>query len=591
MDTVERFTSVVFQNFKAFRRYSIALNEFNILVGPNNSGKSTILAAFRILAEGMRRARTRTPVPVSGPNGDAFGYRVDLSGLPVAAENIFSDYDASKPALIRFRISNGNKLLLHFPERNICHLITESTGRPVQSPAAFKACYNCPVAFVPVLGPVEHNEPLNQKEAARRALLSHRASRNFRNIWHHYPERFAEFQSLVESTWPGMSIESPKIDISEKESRLHMFCLEERIPRELFWVGFGFQVWCQMLTYVLEADKTSLLVIDEPDIYLHSDLQRRLLSILKNINADVLIATHSTEIVSEADPQDILVVTKRTHSARRLRNTEELQGLFITLGSNLNPVLTQMAKSRCALFVEGKDFQVLTWFAEVLGYGDVAHRVNLTIIPAEGFRPQKINDVSAGIEVTLGFTIRRGAIFDRDYRSDAEVETISSELQNYCNFVHIHDRKEIENFLLSPTALRRAIKSRLSERRRRTGGVATEDLDVAQLLREITDGIRLDVESQFLSSRLRHERSARRSVDEATLNKEALHEFETRWSDFDSRLRIVPGKTVLARLNTLLNERHHISLSHGLIVRSFRREDVPTEMVAIIQDLQAFCCQ
>ena len=97
MDTVERFTSVAFQNFKAFRRYSVALKEFNILVGPNNSGKSTILAAFRILAEGMRRARTRAPVPVSGPNGDAFGYRVDLSGLPVAAENIFSNYDTSNP--------------------------------------------------------------------------------------------------------------------------------------------------------------------------------------------------------------------------------------------------------------------------------------------------------------------------------------------------------------------------------------------------------------------------------------------------------------------------------------------------------------
>ena len=25
-----------------------------------------------------------------------------------------------------------------------------------------------------------------------------------------------------------------------------MFALEERISRELYWVGFGFQIWCQL---------------------------------------------------------------------------------------------------------------------------------------------------------------------------------------------------------------------------------------------------------------------------------------------------------------------------------------------------------
>jgi hypothetical protein len=35
------------------------LRRFNILVGPNNAGKSTVLIAFRILASGLRRATTR----------------------------------------------------------------------------------------------------------------------------------------------------------------------------------------------------------------------------------------------------------------------------------------------------------------------------------------------------------------------------------------------------------------------------------------------------------------------------------------------------------------------------------------------------
>ena len=69
----EHFTTVYFQRFKAFRDYSITLRRFNILVGPNNAGKSTILGAFRILAEGIRKARSRNPTLVPGPAGETWG--------------------------------------------------------------------------------------------------------------------------------------------------------------------------------------------------------------------------------------------------------------------------------------------------------------------------------------------------------------------------------------------------------------------------------------------------------------------------------------------------------------------------------------
>jgi len=49
-----------------------------------------------------------------------------------------------------------------------------------------------------------------------------------------------------------------------------------------------------------------------------------------------------------------------------------LQELFELLGSNLNPTLTQLAKARRALFVEGKDFQILGAFARKLGRNEVA---------------------------------------------------------------------------------------------------------------------------------------------------------------------------------------------------------------------------
>jgi energy-coupling factor transporter ATP-binding protein EcfA2 len=158
----EHFTSVRFHHFKAFKDYSLSLGKINVLVGPNNAGKSTILGAFRILAEAIRKARARNPIWVPGPRGETRGYSVELQDVPVAAENVFFDYDDSQPASIRFRISNGNELILFFPERDACYLICETTGRLISSTATFKSHYNVSIGFVPILGPVEHDEQLYQ---------------------------------------------------------------------------------------------------------------------------------------------------------------------------------------------------------------------------------------------------------------------------------------------------------------------------------------------------------------------------------------------------------------------------------------------
>ena len=114
MSDLHRFTSIHFKNFKAFKDFWVTLDNFNVLVGPNNSGKSTILGAFRILAEGMRKARAKNPVIVPGPEYERWGYSVSLNDVPIATENIFTDYDDSEPAHVKFRLSNGNELLLFF---------------------------------------------------------------------------------------------------------------------------------------------------------------------------------------------------------------------------------------------------------------------------------------------------------------------------------------------------------------------------------------------------------------------------------------------------------------------------------------------
>ena len=320
---------------------------------------------------------------------EAYGYRVPLNDVPVATEAVFTNYDDSEPATIEFTLASKDKLRLIFPQNNLCYLVCDPRGKPVTTPSQFKRVYDAKIGFVPVLGPVEHNEPLYQKEAARLALLTHRASRNFRNIWYHYPDEFETFRTLVNSTWPDMDVEQPQIDHSHERPVLHMFCPEARHLREIFWAGFGFQVWCQMLTYIVRARDTSLLVIDEPDIYLHSDLQRQLVEILKIRTPDVLLATHSTEIISEVEPADLLVVDKKRRAAKRIHSQAALPPIFDVLGSRLNPTLTQLAKSRRVLFVEGKDFKLLSIFSRKIGKRALANQSDFAVIPVrEGSIPR-----------------------------------------------------------------------------------------------------------------------------------------------------------------------------------------------------------
>jgi energy-coupling factor transporter ATP-binding protein EcfA2 len=588
MNENEHITQVKFYHYKTFRKYSLTLNHFNVLVGPNNAGKSTILGAFRILSEAMRKARSRNPTFIPGPDGRTRGYVVELQNIPVATENVFFDYDDSKPATIRFKISNGNELLLYFPEQGSCYMICDTQKRAVTSPSTFKSQYNVSIGFVPILGPVEHNEPLYQAEAARLALLTHRASRNFRNIWYHYPDTFDEFRDLIHATWPGMDIDRPEIDTTHDKTLLRMFCPEERIPREIFWAGFGFQVWCQMLTFIVRGRASSLFIIDEPDIYLHADIQRQLLGILKTLGPDIMIATHSTEIITEADPDDLLVISKKFQSAKRIKDPTQLQQVFQVLGSNLNPILTQLAKSKRALFVEGKDFQIFSSFARKLKRPQVANRSDFAVIPVEGFNPTKVRDFTQGMKTTLGADVISGTIFDRDYRSNDECKKEISELKKHCTFAHIHKRKELENFLLVPLPLERAIVYRLKERSRRTGDKVSFNEDVGQILENVTAPLRHRIEARYLARRRIFEKAKKPSLDDSTIVEKLMYEFEKIWKNHEDRLLIVPGKEVLSALNTYLQDKYGVTISPALIVNNFKQDEIPSEMVKLIEEIDDF---
>src|ERR1019366_5985694 len=91
-------------------------------------------------------------------------------------------------------------------------------------------------------------------------------------------------------------------------------------------------------------------LLDEPDAHLHSSLQEQLLDSLREIAANtgkqILVATHSTEILRNAEPSIILHV--RDGKGAYLTEEHQKGGLLAGLGSDYTPRIEGIKRTEAA---------------------------------------------------------------------------------------------------------------------------------------------------------------------------------------------------------------------------------------------------
>ena len=580
-------TSVKFRNFKALHDYSISLQRMNVVVGPNNSGKSTVLSAFRVLEQGLRTARSRSASSVrTHTDYTSKGHILSPNTIPISLENVHSDY-AKSDSVIEFRYYGGNKIYFFFPADGGVTMYWDTAQRTPTTPRTFSKVFPDIVQTIPVLGPVEQHERIVTDNTVRRAAGTPRASRHFRNYWRKNPHGFNEFRRLVEDTWPGMSIVKPELaDILD--DRLAIFATENRIARELYWAGLGFQVWCQLLTHISRCSESDVLVVDEPEVYLHPEVQRRLVEILRGVRPDIVLATHSVEILGEADAGEILLVDKFQQSARRLRDVDGVQQALEKIGSIQNITLTEVARNRRIVFVEGLyDYKIMRRFAKTLGLGELAAGTGIVALESGGFESwTRVEGLALGFRGPLRTALSVAAIYDRDYRCDEESTELKTQLEKAIQFAHFHERKEIENYLLSPEILERAVIKASEERARRMGEPMVASIDVVGMLESITSEVKTECSGQYVGKYCTYLKFSGR--DQATLATEALTAFEKKWANMETRLEIVPGKHVLKAVRRKVKDVYGVTLTDWRIVDCYRAEEVPEDLTRLLLELNRF---
>jgi len=217
----------------------------------------------------------------------------------------------------------------------------------------------------------------------------------------------------------------------------------------------------------------------------------------------------------------------------------------------------------------------------------LAIRSEFAVVQARGFNPTKAKTFVEGVEAALASRISVALVFDRDYRSEPEVTNELESLRTFCDYAHIHSKKELENFLLVPDTLDRAIAQVVAEQNRRTGR-ATSSRSISSLLTEITDSMKHDVQAQYLKRQLPFERSLARGLDDATVTSALLAAFDNRWNDLEARLDMVPGKAVLSALNAHLQRTVGVTITPRLIIEAMLVSDIAPEMKDIITALEQF---
>lgn len=581
--------SISFQEFKQFSSYTVGLQNRNVLVGPNNAGKSTVLDGLRVASAFISFANRRTGQNASLSSlGPCKRYQLSENALPIPLSNVVRNFGEG-PAIIEVR-NTRNRLIrieLSHSAQPTAYLSLDG-DKPPKLVKDFKKLFPERISIVPTLSPFEEKEPYISDERVKIVSGSRLASRNFRNIWLRESDaNFEELREVIRSVWPKIWLQKPETHFYDGNRFVQMFYREGNSTRELYWSGFGFQVWMQMIAQAILSSETETIVLDEPDIYLHPDLQKRLYDYLANKFDQVILATHSTEIINHAESKAVVLIDSEKQRTRRISDEADFRNVYSALGASDNVEFARLAKAKRVLFFEGKDRNLLRAIARKVGLAPVLNNPDILYLKSGGFGGwRKVRDTDWVIKQTLGMDVKVFALFDRDYKSDNEVLQFEEKVSKSNINCRVLPFKEIENVVLKKNLLRRYIQKTASNK---SLNIDQEYID--QLLDRISEEFRLDVmcQRQADEMKFRAEQARLRSEklpDQSVVNKEVAQYIELIWSDFDKRARLLPGKSFLARLATHLSDRFGINLSYHKLINEMVASEIEPEIKSLLIDIQ-----
>ena len=553
------------ENYKAFKHYELTLGRKTLLIGPNNAGKSTLVSALRLIAHLVRPAQVRRYVSSEARRS---GVEVDLEALDIPVVNLGHKYDPA-PSRISGFFSEGLELRVTLTvEGPSTGIWLDSSGYPIR-PERVQHLLTTNIGVVPPVGPLEMEETQLTEKYIRAQLEGRLSPRHFRNQWLYLPEDFGLFRESVRTTLSDIDVYAPEVNMAPDKTSIIMEFREGDYRGEVGWAGHGLQVWLQILTHLIRLRARNCVILDEPDIYLHPDLQRLVVQQVDSLGVEqFVVASHSVDILNEFAPEDVVFIDKSRSGARALSSLRDVQRVVSDLGSTANSYVARLARSRVCLFLEGGDFEILRRMAEAAGNKGFAARQDIAV-PIEGSGNwERLLHLKWVIKNLTGEVVKPYLVLDRDYKCKQEVEQVIDSLREKGVRCHVWRRNELENYLLVPKAIATAVNNR-------SGKEAVTSALIEALLAECADAKRDYVITQRQGWEVEFRKRER--VPSARIIQQVRDEINASWDD--ERLSLVGGKELLSAMRQRLEDQGIHPPNNAEILASMTAEDVDPEVV------------
>ncbi len=474
-------TRLTLRNFKSVSEQIYDFTQFDLLVGRNNSGKSTVLQALAIwqfCVEEFHRSKRSgsTGVQVVLPN---------FTALPVPEFNLLwkDRTDRAYPAgengkkkqefiliqiLLEWRRSNGKAEVFGVELRY--HSPQTIYAIPIDGWAKFRACEqqgDLPkIAYVPPFSGLEPTEKWLDISPIRQQVGKGQPGSVLRNLLlrvcpapprgkdgrigqdYRPPADWQALASVVER-WFSVKIHEPKYD-SGKDVYITVEYQHKNKDYDIISGGSGFHQTLTLLAFMYGYQPTTIL-LDEPDAHLHVNLQREILDYFKRKSLErhtqFLIATHAEEFVRGVDASQI--VSLLNQKPKRIESTPDVLRAMADVS---NEEIARILALPYILYVEGEsDERILRAWADHCGAQAAMDKISFKSMEGGGklIMKARADEHFAALKQIIP-EVSRLMLFDYDDRGSAfHPEPANPTLAEW-------KRKNIENYLLVPDAWRRA---------------------------------------------------------------------------------------------------------------------------------------
>jgi len=319
--------TIELENYRCFEKSVLIFRQLTVIVGSNNSGKSTIIEALRIVslvAKKITTAQYIKPPSYLGLPQTAIGIKVNLDAFQIDLRTIIYNLRDDINAKITATFNNKAKIVIHANPDIVFANIYNTEGDLVKTRKKAQELNISEIYIMPQLSLIREEEKLLNTDTIKRYIDTRLSSRHFRNeLLLYKKDCFEKFKTLAEATWPGLRIQDLEYKPTISDN-IYLFVYDGGFTADIGSMGSGLQMWLQIIWFISRCSKDATIILDEPDVYMHPDMQSRILRIVRNEFKQSIIATHSVEIISKVEPYNIVNVDK---TSRRMQYAGDSQAV------------------------------------------------------------------------------------------------------------------------------------------------------------------------------------------------------------------------------------------------------------------------